>query len=597
MFIVYEPHIYVTKLNSREEEGIELQVFSGKQVSDSPPNAGSVTSYGEIGAVAGTDADSIDSGEYQQQIEQATDLKTNGTIDLKADVHRKNSSESSEEVSIRPVIEIVTPYRSEICTLNELEVSKKVADHRGKKRDRPQAEGFVAISITDDTKVPNCRSSFRKLSRQASTDSQDSSLVTDHRPSLQSVESGTISATSYGLMMSCGRRHSNVTNSSLSFLPSVTQSNIKPTGSLELGYIDKNPNQTLTLENYNYFKNNRNGVRRIRSTALETCCPAPSNLEVHPNSLEIICSGHNTIKNPVLPPPSSSLIRNQHFSLCPHFTYGSEIVYPIAEQSDEHQTSHGPDTDIESLRHNSDSDYEENNTGSRSPLLVRLENVDCVKLVHAVPNDENVEKELRKANKSKENYNSTISASFNSAAKQKQLDSDENVERTSATSKEALLENDNSNSNSNSNTNSNSSATPEMQDAQVDCYATDNEFSDHNKKYSECSFCTDSNTSLDREENVIEKGDMSRSSTVKLKPLLVDKNAMLTNCQDSENKIIRDREDGVINRRTGKRSRQKKINDSAKNIDEAGNCSSLMGLDWLFDHRETDTHQRGNTSI
>ena len=43
---------------------------------------------------------------------------------------------------------------------------------------------------------------------------------------------------------------------------------------------------------------------------------------------------------------------------------GSEIVYPIAEQSDEHQTSHGPDTDIESLNHVSDSDYEEANPGN-----------------------------------------------------------------------------------------------------------------------------------------------------------------------------------------------------------------------------------------
>lgn len=48
--------------------------------------------------------------------------------------------------------------------------------------------------------------------------------------------------------------------------------------------------------------------------------------------------------------------------LCPYYGYGSEIVYPIAEQSDEHQaSSHGPDT-VES---------DEEPTGSRSPLLVR----------------------------------------------------------------------------------------------------------------------------------------------------------------------------------------------------------------------------------
>lgn len=93
------------------------------------------------------------------------------------------------------------------------------------------------------------------------------------------------------------------------------------------------------------------------STVLETCCPLPS-LMAHPNSLELI--GCKSTRNP-LPPPSTSLIRNQHLNLCPY--YGSEIVYPIAEQSDEHQTSHGPDTDLESLTRESDSDFEDNNQG------------------------------------------------------------------------------------------------------------------------------------------------------------------------------------------------------------------------------------------
>ncbi|GLV35789.1 pecanex [Carabus blaptoides fortunei] len=515
------------KKHRREEEGIELQVFSGK--SNSP---GSVASYSEAGAAGGTDGDSIDSAEYQRQTDTAAD-KPNATIDLKADVHRKNSSESSEELSLRPVIEITTPYRSELTDREHLQHAK-LTDRCLKKQQRAGTDGFIAISITDDKVSQTRRSSFRKLSRQPSTDSQDSSLVTDHRPSLQSVES-----TSY-------RRHSNV--SSLSFL---AQTNIKPTGSLELGYIDKNPNQMM--ENCGYFKNTtRNGVRRIRSTALETCCPAPSTLEVHPNSLEVIC-GHTTIKNPVLPPPSTSLIRNQHFSLCPHFTYGSEIVYPIAEQSDEHQTSHGPDTDLESLQHHSDSDYEENNTGSRSPLLVRLENVDCVKLVAS---SEKLEKELRKTCRFKENHNYSGGA----------LDSDAAAVRTN----DVLIENDNSNS----------SATPEMHDC------TDNEFSD--KKFSECSFCMDSNTSLDR-ESVMEKGDMCRAPTVRLKPLTADKHQVLLSNGECEN--VKTREE-ALKRRTARRNRQKNVSDGVKVVEESGNCSSLMGLDWLFDHRETDVQPR-----
>lgn len=446
-------------------------------------------------------------------------------------------------------------------------VYAKLSD-KNSKRQRAGADGFVAISITDESKVPTQRSSFRKLSRQPSTDSQASSLVIDHRPSLQSVE---VPVNNYSMMTS-GRRHSNVTNGSLGFIPSLSPtSNMKATGSLELGYIDKNPNQTLTIENYNYFKTNRNGVRRIRSTALETCCPAPSTLEVHPNSLEIICANH---KNPALPPPSSSLIRNQHFSLCPHFSYGSEIVYPIAEQSDEHQTSHGPDTDVESIQHNSDSDYEENNTGSRSPLLYRIDNVECVKMLHTVPS---ADKELRKMCRFKENIDSNFKTNSGyRAVLQKQSDSDENGERTSANSKEALL---------NENENSNSSATPEMQDAQLDCYATDNEYSD--KKYSECFVYTDSNTSLDKDETVVEKGDLIRSSTVKLKPLTIDKNVVLLKDSDKDNK----NSDGV-KRRTSTSRRQKNLINS-KALDEPGNCSSLMGLDWLFERNETDTQLKG----
>lgn len=90
---------------------------------------------------------------------------------------------------------------------------------------------------------------------------------------------------------------------------------------------------------------------------LETTCPPPS-LAAHPNSLEVI--GCKSTRNP-LPPPSTSLTRNQHLNLYQY--YGSEIVHPIAEQSDEHQTSQGPDTDLESLNRESDSDFEENNQG------------------------------------------------------------------------------------------------------------------------------------------------------------------------------------------------------------------------------------------
>ncbi|BFG02904.1 protein pecanex [Drosophila madeirensis] len=57
------------------------------------------------------------------------------------------------------------------------------------------------------------------------------------------------------------------------------------------------------------------GVRRIKSTALEVLCqqPSVSNLSPHPNSVEAI-SGQQQMRNP-LPPPSKSLVRNQHLNL------------------------------------------------------------------------------------------------------------------------------------------------------------------------------------------------------------------------------------------------------------------------------------------
>lgn len=157
------------------------------------------------------------------------------------------------------------------------------------------------------------------------------------------------------------------------------------------------------------------GVRRIKSTALEIGCPPPSvsNLSPHPNSAETI--GGQMLKNPksaVIPPPSKSLTRGPHLNLYPknengegcsypYLTYGSEIVYPIAEISDEMQTSQ-KETDLDSSGesysdyddekqfrgfdwdpeqsitiHSSDSDYE--NNGSRSPLLDRATDIRVVR--------------------------------------------------------------------------------------------------------------------------------------------------------------------------------------------------------------------------
>lgn len=210
-------------------------------------------------------------------------------------MHRKNSSESSEEITVQPVVKIVA-YHPKVP-----EKRAKLAERRTKHR-RPK------VALCDEENRPNPH-------------------PTDVDPE-QNPQSAV-------------RRHSNF--NSLAFIHSNTQADIKPTSSLELGCIDNN---NPDREGF-FFKPGRGAVRRIRSTALETCCPPPI-LTVHPNSLEVI-GVNGKGKNP-LPPPSTTLVRNQHLNLCPY--YGSEIVYPIAEQSDEHQNSHGPDSELESMRRN-----------------------------------------------------------------------------------------------------------------------------------------------------------------------------------------------------------------------------------------------------
>lgn len=434
-------------------------------------------------------------------------------------MHRKNSSESSEEIQIQPAVKIVA-YHPKVP-----EKKRKLANRRSKPQ-CTQTDGAIAKDDGDKQSV--------------------SKPYQDHGDGIR-LHDGSEN------LVQGPRRHSNFTtftNSTYGFIGSTVQPEIKPTGSLELGYIDKNPNQALTGDGFYFTQPSRGGVRRIRSTALEICCPPPP-LTVHPNSLEVIGGNVKGTKNP-LPPPSSTLVRNQHLNLCPY--YGSEIVYPIAEQSDEHQTSHGPDSDLESLnQHNSDSDYEENQPGSGSPLLFRLDQMNLAK----VPTTSYSEGRKRTKDKSYKN----------------------DEERTSATSKDALLDNENSNS----------SVTPELR---TDCC--------ENNKICNCSNLSLSNTSVDCEETMLEKSkSKQRNAAVK------DVGGRGGGGGDGER--VQEEYDGVIvvseynpfkncAKRGGDRTnRKRKSSGSMKSVD-GGNCSSLVGLDldWLFDdENERLKHSKG----
>lgn len=67
--------------NYREEEGIELQVISNKPTENNSrtPAAGSFVSFTEQAALPSTDADSLESGEFQQA-DVAKETKPTSTI-------------------------------------------------------------------------------------------------------------------------------------------------------------------------------------------------------------------------------------------------------------------------------------------------------------------------------------------------------------------------------------------------------------------------------------------------------------------------------------------------------------------------------------
>ncbi|XP_034952503.1 pecanex-like protein 1 isoform X2 [Chelonus insularis] len=297
--------------------GIELQVLNGK--TDTPPvECSSRNSYIEPSA----DADSITS-EYNRD-------KLSSTIDLKVEIHRKNSSESSEEAQQlnKQTATAINVHEAELATAQEHEPRLKI-----KIDDWRLTHQTCRLKIKD-------RPGARKLCRHASEDSQS-----------RHANQGTLGKTG-------------------------SESRIKQTSSLELEQHG---------EDFPYWKSNQS-VRRLASnstpmeTHLNTDHPQsletiskkkdldkikmpshPQSLEViakklhqqlvHPQSLETIgAAGKNTGSSddnnlPLHPQsletintkkilPQNTLKRNQ-LILLPYLSYGSEIVHPIAEQSDE----------------------------------------------------------------------------------------------------------------------------------------------------------------------------------------------------------------------------------------------------------------------
>lgn len=143
-------------------------------------------------------------------------------------------------------------------------------------------------------------------------------------------------------------------------------------------------------------------------------------------------------------------------------------------------------------------------------------------------------------------------------------------ERGSATSKDALLDNDASNSNS--------SVTPDMQDARVDCYATDNDVSD--KKFSECSHLSCSSTSVESVDRTI----MKKS---------IDNPEDRFQCNDPQFSNCR-----IVRKKNIKRNKRRKSLDKRKSsVDDKFSSLVELDLDWLFeDDNHCLQHKKGKKS-
>lgn len=130
-------------------------------------------------------------------------------------------------------------------------------------------------------------------------------------------------------------------------------------------------------------------------------------------------------------------------------------------------------------------------------------------------------------------------------------------EQSSATSKDALLDNDASNSNS--------SVTPDMQDARVDCYATDIDISD--KKSSECSHLSCSSTS----EESIEKS-AGKKYKENANNRFESSDPQFSNCR-------------IVRKKNIKRNKRRKSLDKRKSsVDEKFSSLVELDLDWLFEN-------------
>ncbi|KAJ1522815.1 hypothetical protein ONE63_001968 [Megalurothrips usitatus] len=349
-------------LDQLVEEGIEMEVRSKPSTQTPPAGCSSRTSYTE--PMAGSD-DSIHSSAGFAALSSASKepaFKAGGsTIDLKVDVHRKNSSESSEEIA------------NSIAANNSQRVQL---------RDAAVSPCFDASTVTDISEDVSGSSVQRFPSRALSTDSTNTQKLSQQNSNDEELgavalssdqvpcNSGSLEDSSIvGQSHAPSRRFPHPTNGSLSVLPTVALASahsIKPTGSLELGCnIEKIDNYTAPEKGLLYWKEQKchcgeASIRHICSTGRET--PAAQTT----TSLEGLQPHSSARNHPSTPPFINRSSPEQKKE--PTGLIGGSCI---------------------------DSDNEDNsNTGSRSPLLTRHEAPSSSKVSRAVSLDTTISKNL-----------------------------------------------------------------------------------------------------------------------------------------------------------------------------------------------------------
>ncbi|XP_055309969.1 protein pecanex [Sitodiplosis mosellana] len=360
-----------------DDGGIEMQILAPNSMVDPTSRTSIENNNNNSNEIS--QANSVISIDYPAE-------QNTSTIDLKVDVHRKNSSESSDSltevpsnhgngvaaqhVDRRSIIMKTKSKSEDTSTMTAADATKElrlVDEGDLLSRSEERRDKFVDTDGGGLQRISDSKKRMRsKLQRQTSLDSSGPDMNNfpvrrpvssnhlhrqqhhgsgfyhpNHLPSLTpemylephftTKSELAIERFVSGSKKAPMRKDSTSTMSAIQLPTNSGASTSSTTRQRRYSNTAKTQQQPLT--------SGMVSVRRIKSTALEKCCPQPSysNLSPHPNSVETI--NGRPLRNPphaILPPPSKSLVRNQHLNFFPKGTSGSiEPVYPIAEIVDE----------------------------------------------------------------------------------------------------------------------------------------------------------------------------------------------------------------------------------------------------------------------